>query len=289
MFRIPIVPFLPVLLSALLAAPAQAAVSRTYVASYGDDANTAYSCDFAHPCRTFQTAFSQVTTGGEILAVDGSGYGTLVIDRSVAVIANPGIFAGIGVFSGSGVTIATAGVNVTLRGLTLNGQGGSYGVNMTNGSRLSVENCVIANFSTSGQHGVAVSTAATVRIVDSLFRNNDTGIKVSGGAVASISGSQFLGNANIGIYVTDNSVNTASAAISRSVVSGSYYGIAFSNWLGSSSAVLTLSSSTVTGNQIGLYQAAAGGGTAVFEVLGNNAVRQNGTPTTGTITSFSTL
>ena len=59
-------------LGALLAVPVQAAVSRTYVASTGDNANTAYSCDFAHPCRTFQVAFSQTTTGGEILAVEAS-------------------------------------------------------------------------------------------------------------------------------------------------------------------------------------------------------------------------
>ena len=295
-------------LGALLAVPVQAAVSRTYVASTGDNANTAYSCDFAHPCRTFQVAFSQTTTGGEILAVDGSGYGTLVIDRSVSVIANPGVFAGIGVFSGNGVTIATAGVNVTLRGLTINGQGGAAGIAMSNGARLSIENCVIANFSGSS-YGVQVTTPATVRIVDSIVRDNYYGVVVQNGATTDISGSKFLGNA-YAIYTWGATAGTTTTAVSDSIVTGSSVvgilanassagavarvqvirataangtdGVTASASAGTASA--TLSDSMVTGNSNrGLYQTGAG---ATLSSLGNNTVADNASNTAGTISGL---
>ena len=299
-----------VALCTLLAAPVHAAISRTYVASYGSDANTAYSCDFAHPCRTFQTAFSQTTTGGEILAVDGSGYGTLVIDRSVAVIANPGIFAGIGVFAGgTGVSIATAGVSVTLRGLTLNGQGGTYGINMTAGSKLSVENCVIANFS-SGQYGIRVSTAATVRIIDTLVRDNERGAVFEGGATVSIAGSRFLNNSYIGVSSwaltastvttvsisdsivtgssygfdaeTQNGTATAKMFVIRSTATNNSYGVVAGQGGGGGTVSVVLSDSMVTGNATGLWQTGAG---ATLKTMGNNTVEGNTTPWTGTITA----
>ena len=258
-------PFLLASLCTLLATTTHAAVSRTYVASYGDDANTVYSCDFAHPCRTFQTAFSQTTTGGEILAVDGSGYGTIVIDRSVSVIANPGIFAGIGVFAGgTGVSIATAGVRVTLRGLTLNGQGGNYGIHMTNGTRLSVENCVIANFSSG--IGIRVVAAAKVRIVDSLFRDNDQAVFLSEGATASISGSRFLGY-SVAVLVADgNAAATTTAFIDRSVASGSNYGFIAQSSVGGKTRLFVTESVASDNGVVGIYVSAVGGGTSVASV-----------------------
>jgi hypothetical protein len=288
--------------------PSAPPISRTYVASYGVDANgAAHSCDFAHPCRTFQMAFSRVLDGGEVLAVDGSGYGLVTIDRSVSLIANPGVFAGIGVFSGgTGITIATAGVNVTLRGLTLNGQGGAYGVNMTNGAKLSIENCVIAGFTSAG---VNVGVAATVRIVDSLVRDNFRGVQLDGGATASISGSKFLGNSGNGILVGGGTAGTTTtAAISRSVVmgAGADWGIAAQSTNATANAraqvfrssvtnagagvvaistagggaSVVLSRSKVTGNTTGLQQSGAG---ATLTSLQNNTVSDNTSDTSGTI------
>ena len=286
-------------------------LSRTYVASTGDDANTVHSCDSAHPCRSFAAAFSMTTTGGEILAVDGSGYGTLVIDRSVSIIANPGRFAGIGVFSGgTGISIATAGVNVTLRGLTLNGQGGSgaYGINMSDGARLSIENCVIAGF---GSAGVYVNTPASVRVIDSVFRDNSRGLQLDGGASASIAGSKFHGNSGNAILVGGTAAGTLStAAISHSVVMGSgadwgisaqslnatagarahvirssvsnsAVGVSATSAAGGPASVV-VSRSKVSGNATGLSQSGAG---AVLRSLGNNAITGNTTDTAGTITA----
>jgi hypothetical protein len=60
---------------------------------------------------------------GEIVVLDSGGYGRVTIDKSVSIVAPPGIYAGISVFAGQdGVTIFTPGITVVLRGLTINGR-----------------------------------------------------------------------------------------------------------------------------------------------------------------------
>ena len=297
------------LVAAVAGAPAEAA-QRAFVSSTGSDARTTSGCGIATPCRTFAAAQTVVSDGGEIVALDAAGYGPITVTKNVTITANPGFYAGIAVASGDGVTIATSGINVTLRGLNINATGGANGVNMTNGSRLSVENCVISNF-TSGA-GVFVNTAATVRIIDSLIRDNMHGVRLYSGARAAISGSKFLGNANTGVYVGGSTAGTiTTAAVSDSVISGTGFaglyayapnatatariavtGSTISNNangviadVSSGTTVVTLADSMVTGNTTGLKQV----GTATLELLGNNTVRQNGTETVGTITTVSPL
>ena len=120
------------------------AVQRTHVsAAFGADSNTASNCSAAAPCRFFAAAMSVTDNNGEVIVLDSGGYGAVTITQSVALIAPTGVYAGISIFPGAdGVTIATAGVNVVLRGLTINGQGGNNGIFMTAGNRLTVENCV---------------------------------------------------------------------------------------------------------------------------------------------------
>ena len=293
------------LVAAIIALPAQA-LQRAFVASYGSDANTATSCLLANPCRGFAAAMTVVDPGGEILALDAAGYAPVTITKSVTITANPGFYAGISVSSGDGVTIATAGVNVTLRGLNINGIGGTNGIVMTNGTRLSVENCVISNFP--GGHAVFVTAPASVRVVGSLIRDNYTGVTVQGGATADVANSTFLGHGFIAISAEGAVTSTTSTVnVTDTVVAGNGYGIA-SRAVGSGgtrvtvarttisnnntsalisvsspgTAVLTLSDSVVTTNGFGLVQS---GAAATFESLGNNAVRQNSTQVQGTITT----
>jgi hypothetical protein len=64
---------------------------------------------------------SVVNDGGEIVALDGAGYGAITNTKNVTITANPGFYAGIaaaGVVNA--VSIATAGISVTLRGLSIN-------------------------------------------------------------------------------------------------------------------------------------------------------------------------
>ena len=125
------------LVGALLALASAEAAQRTFVASTGNDANP---CSLAQPCRGFAAALNQTDVGGEIVVIDSAGYGVFTTDRSVSVIAPPGVHAGVSVFSPSnGITVDGPGAKVVLRGLSINGQGGAIGIWMRNGTELHVE------------------------------------------------------------------------------------------------------------------------------------------------------
>ena len=81
------------LMGAVVAAPADAA-QRVFVSSSGSDANTASGCGLAAPCRSFSSAQTVVSDGGEIVALDAAGYGPITITKNVTVTANPGFYAG---------------------------------------------------------------------------------------------------------------------------------------------------------------------------------------------------
>ncbi len=111
---------------------------RTYVASNGLDTNDGR---LATPCRSIGAALAQTDPGGEIIVLDSAGYGTVVINKSVSVIAPPGIYAGITVTAGTGIDV-TAGV-VALRGLTIRGPGGMVGIHVGNAT-VRIDRCVIS-------------------------------------------------------------------------------------------------------------------------------------------------
>src|SRR5436190_20308053 len=122
-----------------------AQVQRTFVASYGNDANTATNCGFANPCRGFTAALSKTTSGGEVVALDAAGYGAVTISLPVTITANPGFYAGISASTGNAVTVATSAGPVILRGLNINGVGALNGVSMAAAGNVTIENSVISN------------------------------------------------------------------------------------------------------------------------------------------------
>src|SRR5690349_12685031 len=110
-----------VLACALSVAPAQAQSKRTFVSPTGDDAA---NCSLATPCRTFAAAYAATNANGEIAVLGTAGYGPLTINKAISIV-NPGGFeAGIAVPTGTGISInVDIGVVVSLRGLTIDGQG----------------------------------------------------------------------------------------------------------------------------------------------------------------------
>jgi Right handed beta helix region len=148
------------------------AAQRTFVSIGGNDAST--TCSLVAPCRSFSKAITVTDDNGEVIVLDSGGYGHVTIDRSVSLIAPPGIYAGISVFPGdNGIDIDGAGIKVALRGLTINGQGGDIGVYLSNGTELRIDGCTIA-----GVASVGVETVGgRLFIHDSIIRNNeDTGV-----------------------------------------------------------------------------------------------------------------
>ncbi len=288
------------------------AVQRTHVsAAVGSDANTATNCTAAAPCRFFQAAMSVTDTNGEVVVLDSGGYGAITVTKSIAFIAPSGVYAGISVFPGAdGVTIATPGINVILRGLTINGQGGLAGVSMTAGAGLAIENCVIANFATG--NAVLVQGNFPVRITDTLIRDNFNGIVLRAGARGTIARTTILRSNSFGILLNSffaNTVTTADisdvtvagasvaigalsqnvgasirAAVTRSTATSSDFGVYAESTSGT--AVMTLSESLVVGNTNGLARFGAG---ATLETLGNNTVRQNLTNVVGTVSTVAPI
>ena len=283
-----------------LAVAAQAQ-NRVFVSGVGDDLNP---CTRTLPCRNFQRGHDAVLAGGEVVALDSAGYGQLTITKSVT-ITGESVYAGISASSGNGITIATAGITVILRSLTLEGLGsGTNGINVTNFSVLHIENCIVNHFTS---RGILVSPSAagtrTVFIKDSILRNNGGvaillfngngtaltaaiertrtennagGIDISGSSTtATLHGCISSGNSGFGFSATAGVMNIESSDASNNAAGIDNF----------SNGTVRVSNSTIMDN--------AGFGfvnfSGTFESRGNNTVRGNdlgGAQTTGTITTI---
>jgi hypothetical protein len=189
--------------------PAQAQRARVFVSVTGNDANP---CTAGSPCKTFQAAHDAVLAGGEISVLDTGGYGTLIINKAVSIVA-VGVQASIAIPSGgTGVTINAGSTDkVSLRGLTLDGQGVSAdGIDFNSGGSLTMDDCVVRNMGGEGLH--FISTAASDEDLDisnsSFFDNGANGIVIttesSGNIHASIDRTLLHGNTHYGMYLVGN-------------------------------------------------------------------------------------
>jgi hypothetical protein len=258
---------------ALVGGPAEA-VQRVFVSSSGNDSNVGTNCGFTAPCRGFTTAMTVVDPGGEVIALDAAGYGAVTITKSVNIIANPGFYAGITASSGNGITIATAGVNVLLRGLNINGIGGSTGISMTNGASLTIDNCVISNFTGSA---VVIDTAgAKVRISNTVLSGNGNhGLLVSQGKV-DVVGSRANGNTSGGFTaLTTGSGNTATVTVTDSTASGNAYGFYAFGSATTSTAHVSLTRVAGTSNVLDGVRTEQGTGSTTA-IVGNSTFTENG-------------
>ncbi|MEK6280740.1 MAG: hypothetical protein AABN95_10340 [Acidobacteriota bacterium] len=176
-----------VIIVAVTASVAQGQASRTWVSGVGDDVNP---CSRTTPCRTFAGAIAKTAIGGEIGVLDPSGYGVIVISKSVT-IDGTGTMASVVAGSGStGITInitnaADTARSVRIRGLSINGVGtGTHGINVIAASKVSIEDTIIDGFT---RNGLNVA-AGQVFVRNTTIRNNENlGISVAPGAQAGIS------------------------------------------------------------------------------------------------------
>src|SRR5207302_1925340 len=102
------------------------------------------------------------------------GYGPVTINKAVSIISPLGVYAGVTVPSGDGITVS-AGSNdkVILRGLTINGAGGRFGINITAAGAVHIENCVVSGMSATGIASNLPSTSPLwVFLKDTVVREN---------------------------------------------------------------------------------------------------------------------
>ena len=282
------------LLSATLA---HATVQRTFVASTGSDANTAFNCSLVKPCRGFAAAIGVTSAKGEVIVLDSAAYGVIpAITKSISVTAPAGIYAGISVFSGDGITInAGASDTVVLRGLTINGQGGANGITITNALVVHVENCVIANMSIginqakglleakdtivrdNSNIGVYVVGPAVANLDHVRLEANNTGLAAEFGGQAAMQDSIVTGSQNIGVLTNNPTVVDSQVTISRSLISSNHYGIYADGPELGYNARVAIYESTVSSNSVGVHVSSNGGLYDGQAYMKNSIVTLNGT------------
>jgi hypothetical protein len=245
------------------------AAQRTFVASYGNDAN---ACSLTAPCRSFATAIAHANSDGEVIVLDSAGYGAVVITKPIAIIAPPGVYAGISVFSGDGVTV-NGSIYVTLRGLTINGQGaGTYGVELLQDPVVLIDGCAIRNM---GADGVRVQTGGgAVTIANtSVTKSAGSGVRLDDHAIATIVDSRVESNGGFGVWLLDS----ATATIARSAIAGN--GLSGVNvYAGNPTTMLSLWASVVSDHPAGggvSTQSTAAGKSAHIDVSDNTFARND--------------
>jgi hypothetical protein len=242
-----------VVAAASLYSTAAFAVPRAYVASYGNDANTSTSCGPTTPCRTFTAAMSVADTGGEVIVLDSAGYGSVVITKSISLIAPDGIYAGLTASSGAVVTIDGAGAIVVLRGLTIKATGLAIpnGIHMINGTSLVVDRCFLSGFHVGGQQATIQiqSSSSKVSVVNSMISDSYGGIWLRGASTLTVSGSQLVGLDEVGIWVNP-SAGTAQASVDTTTIQAKY---GLNAWSSSGSAIISATGTVLTGGTAGIY------------------------------------
>lgn len=212
-------------------------LARTYIASNGLDTNDGR---LATPCRTIGAALAQTDPGGEIIVLDSAGYGVASINKSVAVIAPPGIYAGITVTAGTGIDV-TAGV-VTLRGLTLRGPGGTVGIHVGNAT-VQIDRCVISGMA---QFGIHADTAnGDVRVRDSQIAQCSEGLRFEGNVRFALDRVSTTGNGNVGLNVLNGARGTAGDLVSGR---NGNHGVSVQNGVAGADTYLALDRAVIAGN-----------------------------------------
>ena len=296
----------------LLSTSAQALLFRAYLAADGNDGNP---CTLPQPCRLLPAALNAVANGGEIWMLDSANYntGTVVIGKSVSILAVPGVIGSVVAAGGSAISIAAADLNVALRNVVvvpLPGAGGTNGVTMTGASNLVIEDSVFANLA---PYTGVDAAAGRVWVTNSTFRNMQHAVLAREGAQADVAGSRFSRN-HVSLYALSLTPANSSIAASDSVFAYDDTPIAAQSeavgastninltrctithasnagiWVkavASSAAYVSFGYSMVSKNTAGYQKIGAGGNEAIYS-FGNNQFIDNGT-SYGTLTTMGLL
>lgn len=284
------------------------AASRVWLsAAKGVDSNP---CSLQAPCRTFLAALNKVDTGGEIDFLDPGGYGFADITKAVSIV-NDGIgeagSQGSGGVSAAIFVRAGATEDVVIRGLTIEGARTTpNGVDFISGRTLTIQNCVIRNFT---QFGVLAENAAAgkLEIIGSTIMDNYRGVNIAttgnGYIYAAIDKSTISNNVlnvavdgvnNSGIgddatkvtvsnsqiaFGTEGVVTTArpqptNVVLSNNVISH-HTGSGVHAERNGAQAVITLANNTITHNAIGINN------NGTIYTFDDNHVYQNNTDAIG--------
>jgi len=259
------------------------------------------ACTRSAPCKTITHALTVVPAGGVVEIVGSGTYDTFVVTSALTVKVDPDVVATINVpASGTGITVNAASTDhVTLKGLTLQGTGGTgIGIQINSAGRTTVEDCVSRNL-----HwglGFTPSAASQLKVTGGSYEGSDTGIFTRAvfqapGSNVAIDGVNVYGSSSNAAIAADSdtvtithsmvtgdgaftgiAVNQGTSVLENDAVSGYATGVA----VGSEGFI---SSCTITGNNVGVM---ANGFT---HSRVDNTIVANGQNVNGTMTPFSPL
>jgi hypothetical protein len=299
----------------LIALPAHAQATRTWVSGVGDDANP---CSRTAPCKTFAGAISKTATFGEINCLDPGGFGAVTITKSITISCETGT-AGVLVSGTNGIVVSLLNTTdvVYLRGLDFEGiTTGLAGINFINAGVLHVQHCLIRGFN-SASSGVGIlfapQAAAKLFVSDTFVTDNGTGsigggIVIRPGSTANVSAilsqvhvennsTGILADVTVGTGVTNLSIvdstsagnafsgivalttaghGTANVMVSRTTSSSNNTGVQSNG----PTSTLRIGSSVITGNNNGALSLNGG----ALQSYGNNQL--NGNTTDGTMSTI---
>jgi nitrous oxidase accessory protein NosD len=135
-------------------------------ANGGSDSN---SCSRTAPCRQIAKALENMSSGGTVTILASGDYQSFNINKSVDIVAEPGINAVIST-SGTGSTAVYVGLNISsvrLRGLTIRAGGtGAMAINVQSAvTSFEIDNCEIRG----GEHGLLVNNDGDYSIRNTRF------------------------------------------------------------------------------------------------------------------------
>ncbi len=276
------------LLLLLVSSLAGAAAKRTFVASHGVDNP---NCSIVAPCRNLSAAITATNAGGEVIVQDSAGYGAVTITKSVSIIVPPGIYGGISVLSGNGVTINAPGATVVLRGLSINGQGGTHGILLQQAARVRVESCVVSNMAGVGVYHQADN--GEMIVLDTISRDNgDAGFSlVARDASIVLDHVRSEHNVNVGFYMAPVvPATSASAMVTNSLFAHNGGNGVWADTVGGATTYLQVERSIFSGNgQHGVYATAGAGAAYAVFTLTRNAFDLDGGPTGSAIYLLATF
>jgi hypothetical protein len=285
-------------------AGASGPLPRSWVASAGKDSNP---CTRQAPCATFQRAFTQTSTGGQIDVVDSSLYSPVTITRAVTIKA-VGVLAGIRPQNAQdGITIDCTDptCRVVIDGLDLYGSANSTstvdGIDILSAGAVRIQHSRLAQFPDAGIRFGPNNPECVLVVQDTTVSDNfpatvsDTnsgsttppsnnppwGLLVTPAGADSSSNplytvtvrrSSFDDNSTgIGVFADPSQAVTVN--VSHSEVADSYgYGI-FTAGLGG--AVVRLNANDITDNGVGVGIAASNTAGDHIDSFGNNNISGN--------------
>jgi len=267
----------------VFSAVAMAQNNRSAVSITGLDTNT---CTVPDPCRTFGVAISKTNAGGELIVLSSGGYGPFTVNKSVSIISPAGIHAAIAPAAGTAITITpSANDIVVLRGLYLNGLGGSTGIDATSTVPLTlhVESCVINGFT---GDGIKFSGTGYLLLKDLFVRHNSSngirvvGIDASNKAFGTIDRCRIERNGNFSGIGADGGVvvqDYSEVTVRDSVAAGNFRGFQAILTGGTPTARLAIENCVAANNAVGVFAGTDFGSASTVIVRVSNSVLTHNT------------